>query len=119
MPTMRCCMVKGRGAIAAYYDDVCGRAMTHRVETSLADGDRLAFAQSCAYPDGMKVYCSAMIELDALPAPDSVHQPDHDTLLQRQHAFGYTNEDLRLIVGPMASERVRWAFQAMTGLTVM
>jgi len=28
-----------------------------------ADGDRLAFTQSCAYPDGLKVYCSAMIEL--------------------------------------------------------
>jgi hypothetical protein len=37
--------------------------MTHRVETGVSDGDRLALTQSCAYPDGMKVYCSAMIEL--------------------------------------------------------
>ncbi|HMB95363.1 MAG TPA: glutamate synthase central domain-containing protein, partial [Tepidisphaeraceae bacterium] len=44
-----------------------------------------------------------LIELDSLPTPDSVHQPDHETLLHRQHAFGYTNEDLKMIVSPMAS----------------
>jgi hypothetical protein len=55
--------LKGRGAIIAYYDDVCSRAMTHNVETSLADGDRLAFTQACAYPDGTRVFCAAMIEL--------------------------------------------------------
>jgi hypothetical protein len=28
------------------------------------DGDRLAFTQACAYPDGTRVFCSAMIELE-------------------------------------------------------
>jgi glutamate synthase (ferredoxin) len=28
--------------------------------------------------------------------------PDHDTVLARQIAFGYTHEDLRLLLGPMA-----------------
>ena len=55
--------LNGRAAIEAFHDDVCGRAMTHKVEGGVADGDRLAFTQSCAYPDGMKVYCSTMIEL--------------------------------------------------------
>jgi ketosteroid isomerase-like protein len=55
--------LNGRAAIAAFHDDVCGRAMTHKVETGVSDGDRIAFTQSCAYPEGMKVYCSAMIEL--------------------------------------------------------
>jgi hypothetical protein len=55
--------LRGKAAIAAYHDDVCGRAMTHTVESGVAGGDRLAFTQSCAYPDGLKVYCSAMIEL--------------------------------------------------------
>ncbi len=32
--------LKGRDAIAAYYDDVCGRTMTHQVEFGLAEGDR-------------------------------------------------------------------------------
>jgi glutamate synthase domain-containing protein 2/glutamate synthase domain-containing protein 1/glutamate synthase domain-containing protein 3 len=44
-----------------------------------------------------------MVELDDLPDPQSVHQPDHSTLLVRQHAFGYTVEDLRMIMMPMAS----------------
>jgi glutamate synthase domain-containing protein 2/glutamate synthase domain-containing protein 1/glutamate synthase domain-containing protein 3 len=44
-----------------------------------------------------------LIELDSLPTPRKVQQPDHDTLLHRQHAFGYTNEDMRLIISPMAA----------------
>jgi hypothetical protein len=55
--------LKGRAAIIAYYDDVCSRAMTHAVETGLADGNRLAFTQVCAYPDGTRVFCAAMLEL--------------------------------------------------------
>src|ERR1700730_5834256 len=55
--------VKGKAAIAAFHDDVCGRAMTHNVEAGVAAGDRIAFTQSCADPDGIKVYCSVMIEL--------------------------------------------------------
>jgi ketosteroid isomerase-like protein len=55
--------LKGRPAIAAFYDDVCSRAMTHKVENGVSDGRRLAFTQACAYPDGTRVFCSAMIEL--------------------------------------------------------
>jgi len=55
--------LKGRGAIIAYFDDVCSRAMTHNVEFGLADGNRLAFTQACAFPDGARVFCAAMIEL--------------------------------------------------------
>jgi len=55
--------LKGRGAIAAYFEDVCGRDMTHKLEAGVAMGNRLAFTQSCAYPDGTKVYSSAMIDL--------------------------------------------------------
>ena len=42
-------------------------------------------------------------ELDSLPTPIDVKAPDHDTLLIRQHAFGYTNEDLKLLMMPMAT----------------
>jgi hypothetical protein len=37
--------------------------MTHKVDTSIAEGNRLAFTQACTYPDGAKVFCVAMIEL--------------------------------------------------------
>jgi hypothetical protein len=55
--------LRGKASIAAYYDDVCSRAMTHEVEFGLAQGNRVAFTQSCAYPDGIRVFCAATIEL--------------------------------------------------------
>ena len=44
-----------------------------------------------------------MIELDTLPAGGQLHQPDEKTLLTRQHAFGYTVEEIKLVVLPMAT----------------
>ena len=55
--------LKGKGAITAYFDDVCSRAMTHQVESGIDDGKRIAFTQACAYPDGTRVFCAAMLEL--------------------------------------------------------
>ena len=55
--------LEGKQQISAYHTDVCGRDMTHKIESGVATGNRLAFTQSCAYPDGAKVFCSAMIEL--------------------------------------------------------
>lgn len=55
--------LKGRAAIAAYYDEVCGRAMSHHLESGVSNGKELAFTQACAYPDGAKVFCAAMLEL--------------------------------------------------------
>jgi glutamate synthase domain-containing protein 2/glutamate synthase domain-containing protein 1/glutamate synthase domain-containing protein 3 len=47
-----------------------------------------------------------LVYLDDLPdGPDSP-APDHDTLTQRQMAFGYTFEDLRLLMAPMARDGV-------------
>jgi ketosteroid isomerase-like protein len=57
--------IKGKAAIMTFYDDICSRTMTHRIENGVADGDRLAFTQACTYPDGLRVYCSAMLELKA------------------------------------------------------
>ena len=55
--------IAGRDAIAAYYADVCGRTMTHRMTFGIADSDRVAFTQTCTYPDGKRVFCSATLEL--------------------------------------------------------
>ncbi|CAN0296997.1 unnamed protein product, partial [Phaeothamnion confervicola] len=41
------------------------------------------------------------VSIDDLPEPTNVHVPDHATVLQRQQAFGYTHEDLRLLMVPM------------------
>jgi len=55
--------IRGRAAISTFWDDICSRAMTHKVDATIADGDHLAFTQACAYPDGTKVFCAAMLEL--------------------------------------------------------
>ncbi|AOS46374.1 Ferredoxin-dependent glutamate synthase 1 [Lacunisphaera limnophila] len=47
-----------------------------------------------------------LVKLEALPAAPSVPQPDHATLLHRQLAFGYTFEDQRIILAPMARDGV-------------
>ncbi|MCW8132828.1 MAG: glutamate synthase large subunit [Planctomycetota bacterium] len=44
-----------------------------------------------------------LVKLDELPDPPHVHEPDHDTVFQRQQAFGYTTEDLKIILQPMAT----------------
>ena len=44
------------------------------------------------------------IALDDLPEP-APPQPSEVPLLDRQQAFGYTQEDLRIILAPMAAER--------------
>jgi ketosteroid isomerase-like protein len=55
--------IRGRAAIATFWDDICSRAMTHKVDTTIAEGDQLAFTQACAYPDGTKVFCAATLDL--------------------------------------------------------
>lgn len=55
--------IKGRAAITTFWDDICGRAMSHRVDTTIAQGDTFAFTQACAYPDGMKVMCMSVMDL--------------------------------------------------------
>ncbi len=42
------------------------------------------------------------ITIDQLPEPSRMHNPDAETLLRRQRAFGYSDEDLRMILSPMA-----------------
>ena len=56
--------IKGKAAITAFWADICGRAMTHRVDVSIAEGDKLAFTQACAYPDGARVFCASIVRLE-------------------------------------------------------
>jgi glutamate synthase (NADPH/NADH) large chain len=43
------------------------------------------------------------LRLEDIPMPDDVPVPDDAKVLDRQQAFGYTQEDLRLIMAPMAA----------------
>ena len=43
------------------------------------------------------------VHLEDLPEPAQVHAADFDSLLERQRVFGYTLEDLSMILEPMAA----------------
>src|SRR5258708_9090500 len=43
------------------------------------------------------------VTIDQLPVPPRMHPTAFDKLLERQRAFGYTDEDLRLLLAPMAA----------------
>ena len=45
-----------------------------------------------------------VLKLSSLPKPAKVPETDFDTLLMRQKIFGYTNEDLNLLLTPMVSD---------------
>lgn len=45
-----------------------------------------------------------LVKLADVPAPEVLPAVDHETVLQRQLAFGYTFEDLRMLLLPMARD---------------
>ncbi|MEZ5291604.1 MAG: glutamate synthase large subunit [Vicinamibacterales bacterium] len=57
-------------------------------------------AAAAPYGDWLR---ANLVDIDALPAARA-ERPDHQTVLVRQRAFGYTQEDLRIVVGPMAAK---------------
>ncbi|MGH7198157.1 MAG: glutamate synthase large subunit [Candidatus Omnitrophota bacterium] len=55
------------------------------------------------YRDWLKKH---LVSLESLPEAPHVHEPDHQTVLLRQQAFGYTYEDLRILMAPMGQNGV-------------
>jgi glutamate synthase domain-containing protein 2/glutamate synthase domain-containing protein 1/glutamate synthase domain-containing protein 3 len=62
-----------------------------------------------------------VVDLSALPNPRRVHGLDEKTLVERQRAFGYTLEDLNIILGPMTvnGEEATGSMGADTPLAVL
>ena len=58
------------------------------------------FVEENPYLDWLK---ENLVALENLPSPKQIHGSDKDTLLQRQQAFGYTHEELRVLMAPMAA----------------
>ena len=52
------------------------------------------------YGDWLK---EQQVSLDSLPEPSRVIASNPETLLRRQRAYGYSEEDLRLLLGPMGA----------------
>ncbi len=45
-----------------------------------------------------------MVDVDELPDPKNVYKSDLETIVERQRAFGYTSEDVRVLLYPKAVE---------------
>jgi glutamate synthase (ferredoxin) len=58
------------------------------------------FAEQHPYEQWLK---DNLVALEDLPEPKNIVAGNQDTLLQRQQAFGYTHEDLRVLMAPMAA----------------
>ncbi|GAA4293619.1 nuclear transport factor 2 family protein [Actinokineospora soli] len=56
-------VLRGAAAIGAFLQDVCGREMAHAVERIAVQADTGAYLESCRYPDGTRVLCSAVLDL--------------------------------------------------------
>ena len=64
---------------------------------------KLRMASEHPYRAWLNQYLVPLEDIPTAPAPPL---PDHDTLVQRQQAFGYTFEALRVIMGPMAKNAI-------------
>src|SRR5262249_6235507 len=68
----------------------------------IADDElKMQIAQEQPYGDWLRDNMTNLEDLPEAPAP---HEPDHETVLQRQQAFGYTVEDVRILMAPMAQD---------------
>lgn len=63
-----------------------------------------AYANEHPYREWLDKY---LVSLNDIPAAPGIAEPDsHTQVLQRQHAFGYTFETLRVLMAPMAKNGV-------------
>lgn len=56
--------LNGKDEIAEFYREVCARGITHSLKDSVSGDGHLAFTEECEYPNGSKVFVSAMLDLD-------------------------------------------------------
>jgi len=80
-------------------------------EGRIVDDTELKLRLASAHPYG-KWLEENLVELTDLPASPEVPEPDHDTLLTRQLAFGYSLEDYKYILGPMGTNGL-WQIGSM------
>jgi glutamate synthase (NADPH/NADH) large chain len=71
-------------------------------EGRIVDDTELKARMATALPYG-KWLKENLVELHDLPEAPHVPEPDHHTVFQRQQAFGYTIEDLKIILPPLSN----------------
>ena len=71
----------------------------------IIDDDEIKAGLAAEHPYGTWLE-QELLHLNDLEAAPYTEPPAHETVLTRQRAFGYTEEDLRLLLGPMAQQGV-------------
>jgi hypothetical protein len=64
-PPSRPRTLRGKEEIAAFWSDIMGRGLTHRVERLFAADDQAACRVLCEYPNGSRVLCTSICDLEA------------------------------------------------------
>src|SRR3989304_8291114 len=72
-------------------------------EGRIVGDDELKHRMATAHPYRLWLN-EHLVALEDLPDPPPLREPAHETVLEQQQAFGYTFEELRIILGPMAAE---------------
>jgi hypothetical protein len=57
-------VLRGTAEIRPWLEDMYGRDMTHDVGHTVSDAGGAAYTQACRYPDGTRVLCATVIELE-------------------------------------------------------
>jgi ketosteroid isomerase-like protein len=55
---------EGKAAVTAYFTDICGRHLEHAVQDLVQTTTGLAFTQDCRYPDGTRVLCATVAQVE-------------------------------------------------------
>lgn len=63
-PPSRPKTLRGKDEISAFWSDIMGRGLTHKVESLFAADDRAACRVACEYPDGTRVLCTSICDLE-------------------------------------------------------
>ncbi len=79
--------------------------MVDTLEGKVIDDERIKREVTGLKPYGQWLKDN-VIDIKDLPPPKKIHSLDAETLLERQRVFGYTTEDLKLILKPMAMEGI-------------
>ena len=69
----------------------------------IIDDGELKYQIATEHPYGQWLR-DEMVRLEDLPEGPVLYEPDHATVLLRQQAFGYTSEDLKILMGPMGAD---------------
>jgi SnoaL-like domain len=58
-------VLHGREEIQTWIEEVTARDMTHTVQHTVSDDRGAAYTVACRYPDGAKVLCATVLELES------------------------------------------------------